>query len=296
MVMGHIVFGEKFDKFIHAFHMPIFFFVSGFLYKRSDKKILYILIKKVKSLIVPYFIFGIFHCTLYGFIYGFSVEHYYHLLMFNSDGIPIAGALWFLTALFFTDILFLVCERYNYLVLIPLISVLGCLLTMFWDIQLPWSLNASLVGLGLYYLGDLIKKEKCNKVYKLLFHSAWIIPISLLTVAFIFVNEYVNMITGRYSTVPLFWINALLASCVLLSLSELFSRIIHLKWFSSIVRNSIVYLCPNQLVITLTKRALGMIDASLSNISLLVLFVSMGVLFYLAKFISESKVRFIIGL
>lgn len=59
MVMGHIGFGEKFDKFIHAFHMPIFFFVSGFLYKRSDKKILYILIKKVKSLIVPYFIFGL---------------------------------------------------------------------------------------------------------------------------------------------------------------------------------------------------------------------------------------------
>ena len=224
MVMGHIGFGEKFDKFIHAFHMPMFFFVSGFLYKRSDKKISYILIKKVKSLIVPYFIFGIFHCTLYGFIYGFSVEHYYHLLMFNSDGIPIAGALWFLTDLFFTDILFLVCERYNYLVLIPLISVLGCLLTTFWDIRLPWSLNVSLVGLGFYYLGDLIKKEKCNRVYKLLFHSAWIIPISLLTVALIFVNGYVNMRTGRYSIIPLFWINAILASCVLLSLSDLFSK------------------------------------------------------------------------
>ena len=33
MVMGHIGFGGKFDKFIHAFHMPMFFFISGFFYK-----------------------------------------------------------------------------------------------------------------------------------------------------------------------------------------------------------------------------------------------------------------------
>ena len=26
MVMGHIGFGGKFDKFIHAFHMPMFLF------------------------------------------------------------------------------------------------------------------------------------------------------------------------------------------------------------------------------------------------------------------------------
>ena len=106
MVMGHIGFGATFDKFIHAFHMPMFFFVSGFLYKRTDSKIYDVLIRKAKSLIVPYFIFGVFQCILYGFIFGISFEHYYHLLFFNSDGIPIAGVLWFLTALFFTDMVF----------------------------------------------------------------------------------------------------------------------------------------------------------------------------------------------
>lgn len=29
MVMGHIGFGYVFDHFIHAFHMPMFYFVSG---------------------------------------------------------------------------------------------------------------------------------------------------------------------------------------------------------------------------------------------------------------------------
>lgn len=34
MVMRHVGFGGKFDHFIHAFHMPMFFFISGFFYKR----------------------------------------------------------------------------------------------------------------------------------------------------------------------------------------------------------------------------------------------------------------------
>lgn len=29
MIMGHVGFGGHFDKWIHAFHMPMFFFVSG---------------------------------------------------------------------------------------------------------------------------------------------------------------------------------------------------------------------------------------------------------------------------
>ena len=30
MVMGHVGFGGKFDHFIHAFHMPMFFFIANF--------------------------------------------------------------------------------------------------------------------------------------------------------------------------------------------------------------------------------------------------------------------------
>ncbi len=36
MIMGHIGFGSKFDYFIHAFHMPMFFFISGFFFKKKN--------------------------------------------------------------------------------------------------------------------------------------------------------------------------------------------------------------------------------------------------------------------
>ena len=37
MIMGHIGFGDHFDIFIHAFHMPMFFFISGFFFKHKEK-------------------------------------------------------------------------------------------------------------------------------------------------------------------------------------------------------------------------------------------------------------------
>lgn len=38
MIMGHIGFSGIFDFYIHAFNMPLFFFVSGYLYKTKTEK------------------------------------------------------------------------------------------------------------------------------------------------------------------------------------------------------------------------------------------------------------------
>ncbi len=56
MVMGHIGFGRHFDKFIHAFHMPMFFIVSGMFLSIKDEPSIFMK-KKVKSLLLPYAFF-----------------------------------------------------------------------------------------------------------------------------------------------------------------------------------------------------------------------------------------------
>ena len=38
MIMGHIGYGDTFDFFIHAFHMPMFFFISGYFYQSYKEK------------------------------------------------------------------------------------------------------------------------------------------------------------------------------------------------------------------------------------------------------------------
>ena len=58
MVMGHLHFSEDvFDKYIYAFHMPLFFIVSGILFNQ-DKTLKNTIISRAKALLVPYVVFG----------------------------------------------------------------------------------------------------------------------------------------------------------------------------------------------------------------------------------------------
>lgn len=57
MVLGHIHFDVYyFDRMVYAFHMPLFFIVSGILYRRPESILGYIG-KKAKTLMIPYAIF-----------------------------------------------------------------------------------------------------------------------------------------------------------------------------------------------------------------------------------------------
>lgn len=57
MVIDHIGMGYKFSYFVHAFHMPMFFFLSGFFFKMPKYGGGFIR-KKMRSLLLPYFFFG----------------------------------------------------------------------------------------------------------------------------------------------------------------------------------------------------------------------------------------------
>ncbi|HLC15852.1 MAG TPA: acyltransferase family protein, partial [Thermodesulfovibrionia bacterium] len=61
VVFGHTVGIEaRVRDYIFSFHMPLFFFISGFLLKKKHLEMPYVsfLIKKGKELLTPYFVFG----------------------------------------------------------------------------------------------------------------------------------------------------------------------------------------------------------------------------------------------
>lgn len=58
MVMGHIGFGGAFDKFIHAFHMPMFFFVSGYFYRKKDLAVREYFAKKKTVIVIAVYLDG----------------------------------------------------------------------------------------------------------------------------------------------------------------------------------------------------------------------------------------------
>ena len=52
MIMGHIAYKPIIDHYIHAFHMPLFFVVSGFFLINTNMTIKEYFIKMIKKLLI----------------------------------------------------------------------------------------------------------------------------------------------------------------------------------------------------------------------------------------------------
>lgn len=99
-------------KWIYSFHMPLFFFISGFLFSLTNESFVKmdkgnLLMKKVKRLLVPYFTIGlVLWCVKFAFSSFASVERHFSLAAFlkmfvapNTEGSTM-GYLWYLITLF----------------------------------------------------------------------------------------------------------------------------------------------------------------------------------------------------
>src|ERR1700733_1571933 len=60
VMYGHLFASDKSRYFIYAFHMPLFFFISGLVFKPTTGKPLLIVTKKyIKQLLIPYYLFAL---------------------------------------------------------------------------------------------------------------------------------------------------------------------------------------------------------------------------------------------
>lgn len=312
MIMGHIGFGDKFDYFIHAFHMPMFFVISGyFFHKTNDTK--KFLIKKIKTLLIPYSSFGIIFYIIWLVLHSnnMSIQPLVNLFSINTDQLPIAGALWFLTALFFTEIIYYFIDKIKIkrikVAIVILIALLGNIITGILPFRLPFALDAAFTGIGLFYIGHLLQEFKDNKIINILLNlkNIYLLIIIAITVLLIFINNYINMRLGIYGIIPLFWINVTLSTIVLFNLSKKIDKILNLKikaFIMNIGKDSIVYLCLNQFVILILQKIFSFFigNSSINNIQKLIissfeLVITLLILYVLNVIIQNTKIKILIG-
>lgn len=196
VVLGHCG-NSVIEKIVLLFHMPLFFFLSGFLFRDEKLKnpIEYIK-KKFLKLYLPYLIYEIIFLLLHNFFIQINI---YNTNIMIGDKIvselsaidfiktlvqvilcagrePIGGALWFLVVLLFVTIMFFtisyilkkIASEKNYenirFLVIFLIFMCGNLLTKF-GFTIP-RFNNSLVMLFIYYIGFLIGNYKKNITFQ----------------------------------------------------------------------------------------------------------------------------------
>ena len=264
MVMGHIGFGGTFGKWIHSFHMPLFFVISGFFFS-SKLRFSDFVRKKAFSLLVPYFAFGIVDFVFFLLISlakrePISFKPLFHLFFLNQEEMGLSGALWFLTALFLSECVFFFIKKSHNCVLEIFATVMclvfGFLIKSILPFRLPWGIDTALVGVAFLSLGDFLKKQKL-----LIDPSSDKIVVAIVVSLFTFVcasflallNKEVNMRTGDYGLFSAFLLSsfAIITSLFFLFkyLSILIPTIFNLHLIRTIGRDSIVFLCLNQPVI-----------------------------------------------
>ncbi|MEN6567282.1 MAG: acyltransferase family protein [Veillonellales bacterium] len=174
VVLGHIWLMREGYNYIYSFHMPLFFFLSGYIvnFAKYDGLRQFIVVK-LNGLVIPYFWFSFFT-----YLYWVLVERKFSgnevspaaafINIFISPGadqyLPHNPALWFLTCLFIVAIAFYGMASKLKLphigILLLLSSAAGYAATLYLPSSFPWSIDVAPTAIVFYGMGFIIKKMK----------------------------------------------------------------------------------------------------------------------------------------
>lgn len=234
VVIGHS--SSPIGNFIYLFHMPLFFFISGYFYKEEySNNIRTLIVKRLKTLYLPFVAYQMIFLILHNFfcninIYsnnlalGNSVVNFYTFKDFIKSFIKIvlftrseqlAGAFWFFTTLFIVNIMFcFISFCVKYLIkevkqqeifrgMLILISFALGNVCAYLNIHLTQNIEVAFVVLLFYYSGLLYKKYE-SKI-KIKFSTSILFFIILLASSFygtlsISTNENVNAVFLLYNS------------------------------------------------------------------------------------------------
>ncbi|APF21112.1 acyltransferase family protein [Clostridium butyricum] len=304
MICGHIGMPSILDLYIHAWHMPIFFILSGYLFKEYD--VISLIKKKSKSLLIPYLSFGfiLYFFSIVKNCFKHNIDLFQQLIdlfTYNTVGnLPFGNVLWFLTSLFFVEIIFGILKKYikkdlELFIVIMFICIIGWLFSLF-NIRFMWGLDSALTSIGFYYFGYIIKKNdkfiRTNKIF------IRVPTLFILTSLSIFINGEVNVRTTIYNNLLLFYINAILTSIMIFTIVKyiekkgIFEKI--KKGIIYIGKNSLIFMCLNQLIIYISGLGLNIVFSNQIFIRIITLIISILILSILSNIIN-LKFKFIIG-
>lgn len=172
VVMGHIYSNSIIFNWLYSFHMPLFFFAAGCVYKNRS---VYIDIKRrIQTIVVPYFSFGFINLIYWYFIekrfrnssMGLR-ENIFGLLFGQYDYLDFNVHLWFLPCFFTTVVLFnflynKLGEKITYIIVI-LMSILYIFIPI---PKLFWGIDLSFKYMAFYAVGvssqKILKKNNVN--------------------------------------------------------------------------------------------------------------------------------------
>lgn len=164
VILGHLKI-PYLSTWIYTFHMPLFFFLSGLVFSGGKYHVREFVIRRIKSLVLPYFTLGgvifLFFCLIY-LIRSEPIEAYGQMLR-NFLVQEHFWTVWFLACLFLTEMLYYIIHRLcgSRPAVSSMVSVALCIFGFLryrlgWG-SLPWNLDVALIAQFFFHIGFLLR-------------------------------------------------------------------------------------------------------------------------------------------
>lgn len=317
VVLGHLDISQTILNYIYSFHMPLFFFISGYLFNISYYKNYFdFLKKKFKIIIIPYFIFSIISYILWililrkvgsnineeinilkpliGIVYSVGIENW------MVHNIP----MWFLTCLFILENYFYFLASFSISRLILSMIILAILggISVKLGTHLPWGIDVSLTAGTFFSVGYIIRKLNLINEFKCINIKQVILSMICIIIGVISStkNGPIGMSGNYYGNLNLFYLSAFSS---ILGYILIMPNNITFKFINYISNNTIIILALHLMIIAFIKLVCKILGIYLNGvfleniiIALLTILVSIIPIFIINNFfpwiIGRNKIKY----
>ncbi|MEK4141810.1 acyltransferase family protein [Paenibacillus sp. FSL M7-0547] len=254
VIMGHVpTVPDELKKLIYSFHIPLFFFISGYLYnsmKYNSLSLVEFIKSRAKRYIVPYFIIGFICFFLFGVLYlllrdGYSTEYlksigkYFIGLLYSRGGtswMAWSSPLWFLTCIFVAElILYYVLKHFKKQYLVFLMAgIAGYFYSVITKIPLPWNIDVALTATCFMYIGNMCRKHNVLERVSKIRYVAILFVVLVLSVLF---NSKIDFNLRNFGNILLTYSGGVSGSILILLITNMIKQSNPLEFFG---RNSLL--------------------------------------------------------
>ena len=298
VILGHC--SPAFMKYIYGFHMPLFFLISGYLYKGKQNIKTYSK-RLIKRYIVPYFVLA-FCMLIIETVLEKKIElipHYIIGILYSrgsTQWMPMCSPLWFLTglaiALFIFNLIMQVDRAWIRVFLIIICCGISYTLDVVQCFKLVWNIDTALMAVGFIGVGYLAAHKK-----KFIFENKWSVMLMLITIIIgmvvIYFNTDVNFDNNEHGNIVLMFIGAVSLSYSLSCLIYHFH--LFTKFFTFFGKHTMFIMGFDYFSGAIGRKIMGIIGfenwLSVFCVKIIVLTVGIYLWYWIIHFIKNEKVQ-----